>query len=129
MATTVRGKADSRVVASLVKLEHTATSRAPRYPTDLYHELENLVDLRYQRWQVSSAAAPPELAIALWIVAAALFGVLALALPERLDVHMALTVLIATALGSAFWVMATLAYPYCGSYAIGSQIITSVPGL
>jgi hypothetical protein len=61
----------------------------------------------------------------LCIVAIALFGVLAIALPERLDTHIALTVLTATALGSVFWVMVALSYPYCGSYFIGPDEILS----
>jgi hypothetical protein len=61
----------------------------------------------------------------LCIVAIALFGVLAIALPDRLDSHLALTVLTATAVGSVFWVMVALSYPYCGSYFIGPNAILS----
>lgn len=121
------GKPDQRVVAALIALEHSATPRQPAYASDLNHQLETLEDLRYQRWQISNAAAPPELSITICIVALALFGVLAIASPERLDAHVALTVLVATALGASFWVMAILAYPYCGSYSIGpGQIVSAL---
>jgi hypothetical protein len=121
------GKRDPRVVAALISLQRAATPRTPEYASDLYHQLETIEDARHQRWQISSAATPVELTIAMCIVGIAVFAVLAIALPERLDTHVALTVLVATAFGSAFWVMVTLAYPYCGSYSIGpGQIVSSV---
>lgn len=119
------GKPNERVVASLTALQQTARPRAPEYSSDLNHQLETLAGARYQRWQSSSASTPVELKIALCIVAIALFGVLAIALPERLDTHVALTVLIATAVGAVFWVMVALSYPYCGSYFIGPEEIVS----
>jgi hypothetical protein len=86
-------------------------------------------DLRYQRWQKSTASAPIELRIALCIVAVTLLGVLAIALPERADTHAALTVLVATAFGVVFWVIGALAYPYCGSYQVGpDQIVAALRG-
>ena len=121
------GQPDRRVDALLIALERTAKSRAPEYATDLYHQLGNLEDERYERWQISNASTPVELKIGLCIVARALFGVLAIAFPERLDTHVALSVLTATALGSVFWVMLALSYPYCGSYFIGpDQILSSM---
>lgn len=121
------GQPDSHVVASLIALERAARARAPEYSSDLYRQLGTLEDARYQRWETSTASTPNELRIALCIVALAVFGVLAIALPDRLDTHVALTVLIATALGSVFWVMVALSYPYCGSYFIGpDQILSSI---
>jgi hypothetical protein len=120
------GKKDPRVVASLIALQGMAKPRAPEYASDLHHQLGELEDARYQRWQISNASTPDELKIALCITAIALFGVLAIALPDRLDTHLALNVLTATALGSVFWVMVVLSYPYCGSYFIGpDQIVTA----
>jgi|HubBroStandDraft_4_1064222.scaffolds.fasta_scaffold14041_3 hypothetical protein len=121
------GQPDRRVAASLAGLQRMAQPRAPEYASDLYRQLGKLEDLRYQRWQSSSASTPNELKIALCILAIGIFGVLAIALPERLDTHLALTVLTATAIGAVFWVMIALAYPYCGSYNIGpDQIIHSL---
>lgn len=119
------GNPDHRVVASLVALQQAALPRAPEYASDLNHQLETLADARYERWQSSSASTPVELKIALCIVAIAVLGVLAVALPERLDTHVALTVLIATSLGAVFWVLVALSYPYCGSYFIGPDEIVS----
>jgi hypothetical protein len=111
----------------LTGLQRMAKPRAQEYASDLYNQLGTLEDLRYQRWQSSSASAPNELKITLCILGIGLFGVLAIALPERLDTHLALTVLTATAIGAVFWVMIALAYPYCGSYNIGpDQIIYSL---
>jgi hypothetical protein len=118
------GKPDPRVAAALTTFQGLARPRAPEYSNDLYRQLGTLEDLRDERWQSSTASTPNELKIALCIVAIAVFGVLAIALPERLDTHVALTVLTATALGSVFWVMVALAYPYCGSYNIGPDQIT-----
>lgn len=121
------GKPDQRVAASLIALQRLAKSRAPEYSSDLHHQISALEDARYRRWQISSASTPTELKIALCIVAIALFFVLAIALPERLDTHLALNVITATALGSVFWVMVALSYPYCGSYFIGpDEIISSL---
>jgi hypothetical protein len=119
------GEKDPRVLSSLIALQRTAKPRAPEYSSDLHHQLGILEDARYQRWQVSSASTPAELKIALCIVAIALFLVLAIALPDRLDTHLALNVITATALGSVFWVMVALSYPYCGSYVIGPDQILS----
>jgi hypothetical protein len=121
------GKPDQRVVDSLITLQRTAKPRAPEYGNDLFLQLGTLEDTRNLRWESSSASTPVELKIALCIVAIVLFGVLAIALPDRLDTHVALTVLIATALGSVFWVMVALSYPYCGSYSISpDQIVSSL---
>ncbi|MBV8281817.1 MAG: hypothetical protein JO347_07110 [Candidatus Eremiobacteraeota bacterium] len=49
----------------------------------------------------------------------------ALAEPERRDTHIALTVLVAVAIGAVFWVMVELAYPFYGSVSIGPGQITS----
>jgi hypothetical protein len=122
------GEKDPRVVSSLIALQHMAQPRALEYSSDLHHQLGILEDARYQRWQISNASTPTELKIALCIVAIALFGVLAIALPDRLDTHLALNVLTATALGSVFWVMVALSYPYCGSYFIGPDQIISALG-
>jgi hypothetical protein len=120
-----RGKPDDRVVASLIALQHSARPRAPEYASDLNHQLETLSDARYERWHSTSASTPTELTIALGIVAIAVLGVLAIALPDRLDTHVALTILMATSLGTVFWVMVALSYPYCGSYFIGPDQIVS----
>lgn len=120
------GKPDPRVAASLALLVRSAKPRAPEFASDLNRQLAALEDARYQRWQISSTSTPTELKIALFILAVAVFFVLAIALPERLDTHLALTVITATAIGAVFWVMIALSYPYCGSYFIGPGQILSV---
>jgi hypothetical protein len=118
---------DPRVIASLIALQRVAKARAPEYSIDLHRQLSTLEDARYHRWKISATSTPTELKIALCIVAIALLAVLAIALPDRLDTHLALNVLTATALGSVFWVMVALSYPYCGSYSIGpDQIISAL---
>lgn len=119
------GTPDQRVLSLLIELQQTAKPFSPEYARDLNQELGTLAEARYERWQTASASMATELKVALCIVAVTLFGVLAIALPERLDTHVALTVLVATALGSVFWVMAVLSYPYCGSYFIGPDDIIS----
>jgi hypothetical protein len=121
------GTPDPRVVSSLSTMERKVKARSPEYANDLNRQLGTLEETRYQRWQSSNSSTPVELKIALCIIALTLFGVLAIALPDRLDTHLALTVLIATALGSVFWVMVALSYPYCGDYFIGpDQIVSSI---
>ena len=121
------GVQDLRVVASLTTLQRDAQPRSPEYATDLFRELGALEDGSFQRWAISSVSAPPELKLALCILAVALFCVLAIAMPDRLDTHVALTLLVGTAFGGVFWVMVVLAYPYCGSYSIGpGQLLSSI---
>ncbi|HEX3670999.1 MAG TPA: hypothetical protein VHT92_04760 [Candidatus Cybelea sp.] len=120
------GRPDPSVDVSLVLLERLAKPRVPEYSGDLYRQLGVVEDLRYRRWSKAGGSAPFELRIALCVVALSLFGVLGIALPERGDTHAALTVLIATAFGVVFWVITTLAYPYCGStYKVGPEQITA----
>jgi hypothetical protein len=121
------GRPEDRVIALLIALQRAAKPRATEYASDLYHQLGTLEDARNERWQNSSASTPAELKIALCIVAIVILGVLAIALPDRLDTHVALTILTATAIGSSFWVMVALSYPYCGSYSIGpDQIVSAI---
>jgi hypothetical protein len=119
------GTADPSLNAFLVKFQREAQPRAPEYASDLFRELGALEDGRYQRWAVSGISAPPELRLVICILAVALFGVLGIAMPDRLDTHMALTALVGTAFGAVLWVMVILAYPYCGSYSIGPGMLES----
>lgn len=119
------GSQDPRAVALLTKFQRVAQPRTPEYAADLFRELGALEDGHYQRWAISGASAPAELRLVLCMLAFALFGVLAIALPDRLDTHLALTVLVGTAFGTVFWVMVILSYPYCGSFAIGPDQILS----
>jgi len=119
------GTPNPQVVAALSALERDAKARSPEYANDLNRQLGTLEEARYQRWQDSKSLTPIELKVALCIIAVTLFGVLAIALPDRSDTHLALTVLVATALGSVYWVMTALSYPYCGDYSIGPDEIVS----
>ena len=119
------GTQDPGVVALLTNFQRVAQPRTPEYASDLFRELGALEDGRYQRWAVSGATTPPELKLVLCILALALFGVLAIAMPDRLDTHLALTAMVGTAYGAVFWGMVILSYPYCGSYSIGPDQILS----
>lgn len=121
------GVPDNRVAQMLRTLQDDARPRGPQYESDLYRQLATLEDMRDERWHSAYAAAPIELRTALWIIALTLFGVLALAQPERRDTHLMLSGLIGVAIGAVFWVMVALAYPYCGSVSIGpSEIATAL---
>lgn len=119
------GVPDPRVATMLTQLQRVARPRAPAYESDLYKQLATMEDSRAERWHGAYASAPMELRLALVIIALTLFGVLAIALPERVDTHVALTLLVGTAIGAVFWVMVELAYPYCGSVSIGPEQVTS----
>lgn len=119
------GTPDPRVAAMLTNLERVARPRSAAYETNLYQQLTTMEDGRTERWHGAYATAPIELKVAMCIIALALFGVLAIAMPERRDTHVALTVLVAFAIGSVFWVMIELAYPYCGSVSIGPDQISA----
>jgi hypothetical protein len=119
------GTPDPHVAALMLNLQRVAEPRAPAYANNLLQQLATMEEMRSERWHGAYATAPVELKLAMCIIALSLFGVLAIALPERLDTHVALTVLVAFAIGSVFWVMIELAYPYCGSISIGPEQITS----
>ncbi|HVR46742.1 MAG TPA: hypothetical protein VMT95_08955 [Candidatus Binatia bacterium] len=117
------GTPEPRVTALLKKLERVAKPRAPEYANNLFQQLTTMEEMRAERWHGAYATAPPELKITLSIMALTLFGVLAIAMPERRDTHVALTLLVAFAIGAVFWVMIELAYPYCGSVSISPEQI------
>ncbi|HEY6327376.1 MAG TPA: hypothetical protein VIW73_12800 [Candidatus Cybelea sp.] len=117
------GTPDPRVTALLQNLERVAKPRAPEYANNLFQQLTTMEEMRTERWHGAYATAPLELKIGLCIMTLTLFGVLAIAMPERRDTHVALTLLVGFAIGAVFWVMIELAYPYCGSVSIGPEQI------
>lgn len=119
------GTPDPKVNAMLTRLQDNAQPRTPEYAADLFRELGALEDGRYQRWAISGVSTPPELKLVLCILTLNLFGVLGVAMPDRLDTHLFLTAFVGTAFGAVFWVMIVISYPYCGSYSIGPDQILS----
>ncbi len=122
------GSENPSVESDLMTLERLAKPRKPEYANDLYLQLGTLENMRDRRWRAASHAVPDEVLAALGVLALTLFVVLAIAFPERLDTHLALTLAIGTAIGTLFWVAVLLEYPFCGSGTIGPQQILTVTG-
>lgn len=113
------GVVDPHVDVTLVALQRAAKPRAPAYADDLYRQLGSMEDLRNRRWQTSTSSIPNEIWIALTVLSCSVLVVLGLAMPDRHETHSVLTIAIATALGTLFWVATVLEYPFCGRTGIG----------
>jgi len=120
------GKPNPRVDIALLTLQRLAKPRLPGYADDLYRQLGTMEDLRNRRWQTSSSSIPDEIWAALIVLSCALVTVLALALPNRPEVHFVLMIAVATALGTLFWVATVLEYPFCGRTGIGPSEILDI---
>ena len=120
------GKEDARTSAALLTLERLAKPRSEGYAIDLYVQLGTLEDMRNRRWQTSTQSVPDELWLALIVLSVALVIVLAIALPDRWETHLVLTITVATAIGAVFWVATILEYPFCGTRAIGPGEIVAI---
>jgi hypothetical protein len=117
---------DPNIERSLLSLQRTAKPRLPAYADDLYRQLSAMEDLRNRRWQAASASIPGEIWISLVVLSCALLCVLAIARPDRFDVHVALMIAVATALGTLSWVATVLEYPFCGNTGIGPREILDI---
>lgn len=123
------GKADPQIDATLISLQQSAKPRSPSYADDLYRQLGTMEDLRNRRWQTSTSSIPDEIWVALLVLSASVLVVLSLALTDRPEVHVVLTIAVATALGTLFWVAAVLEYPFCGRTGIGpAELLDIVRG-
>jgi hypothetical protein len=112
------GHQDPAVDEQLAALERAAKPTAAAYADDLFRQLSTLEDLRNQRWLSSNRSIPQEVVVALVVLSLALLAVLALALPDLPAMHVALTLCVATAIGTLFWLVAVLEFPFCGATAI-----------
>jgi hypothetical protein len=120
------GAPQTSVDAMLRTLQQTSKSRRPSYADNLYTELAAMEDLRADRWQTAERSVPNEVWVGLMVASLALLVVLAMALPERADMHVALMLAIATSIGTLFWVTTVLEYPFCGSTAIVPTAILDI---
>lgn len=120
------GDLDPALDASLASLQRVAKAKSPVYDDDIFRQLGVLEDSRNRRWQRSASAVPDELWIGLIVLSLAVLCVLAAAVPERIETHLFLTIVIATALGTLFWVATVLEYPFCGRTSIQPDEILSI---
>jgi hypothetical protein len=120
------GKPDAAIDDALSRLQRLAKPRAPAYADDLYRQLGTIEDSRNRRWQRASSSVPDEVWVGLVVVSLAVIAVLALAVPERTESHVALMVVVAIALGALFWVITVLEYPFCGRTGIGPGEIAAL---
>ncbi|HTX59296.1 MAG TPA: hypothetical protein VMH02_06410 [Verrucomicrobiae bacterium] len=120
------GKPTQAVDDTLYALERSARPRAGRYGDNLFVQLGALESTRSRRWQLATASVPDEIWVALIVLACALLTVLAIAMPDRVSVHVVLMLAVGTALGALFWVTSLLEYPFCGSGAISPSEIVNV---
>ncbi len=109
---------------SLSDLEHAAVPRTPAFGNDLYAQLAQLEQLRFTHLRAADERLPRDLWIALGALSLALLVVLSLALPESRAYHVALMLVMGTALGVLFWVASLLDYPFCGATSVQPTALT-----
>ena len=112
------GRPSPGAEASLIRLERFAQPRKTAYADDLYRQLAAMEDMRSRRWQFAASSIPDEIWVALVVLSCSLLMVLAMAMPDRGEIHLLLMIAVATALGTLFWVASLLEYPFCGSTGI-----------
>lgn len=93
--------------------------RSPTYADDLYRQLGSIEDLRNRRWQTSTSSIPDEIWVALLVLSAGGARRAKSGADGSCETHSVLMCIVATALGTLFWVAAVLEYPFCGRTGIG----------
>ena len=106
------------VDGALANVERSAVPRTPAYGADLYAQLAQLEQLRFTHLRYADERLPRDLWVALGALSLALLAVLALALPESRAYHVALMLVMGTALAVLFWVASLLDYPFCGASSV-----------
>jgi len=104
--------------AALRRLERTARPADAAVRGDLYVQLAALENLRYDRLQAAKASIPREIWIGLVVLSALMLTVTFFGHHENLTFHLGLTLALATALATLFWLTVQIDYPFCGGTVI-----------
>jgi uncharacterized membrane protein len=115
------GASSERSNRSLIALERNVKPATRALADDYTRQLEALEQARSARLQAATSSIPREVRIALVVLSIGVIVVLALANPENSALHLALMLAVGTSLGTMFWVMTLLDYPFCGATAISPK--------
>ncbi|MDQ2993122.1 MAG: DUF4239 domain-containing protein [Candidatus Eremiobacteraeota bacterium] len=109
--------------AALQALEVAPKPTSDGVRNDMYSQLAVLENLRYDRLQAAKASIPTEIYVALVVLAALMLIVTFFGHHENLWFHLGLTLALATALATLFWLTLQFDYPFCGGAVMGPGAI------
>jgi hypothetical protein len=117
------GEGSPKTAALLWRLENQAKPAEQGVRMDFYLQLAALENLRYVRLQAGGPSIPPEIWVALTLLSMLLLAITFFAHLEHLGFHLGLTLVLASALATLFWLTIQLDYPFCGGTVVTSGAI------
>lgn len=117
------GGGSPKTTGLLARLETQAKPVDPGVRGDFYTQLAALENLRAARLQAGSPSIPLEIWFALIVLSALLLGITFFGYHEQLGFQMGMTLVLATALATLFWLTVQLDFPFCGGTTVGPGAI------
>jgi len=113
------GGGSAKTTALLARLENQAKPIDAGVRGDLFVQLAALENLRNARIQAGSPSIPFEIWFTLIVLSALLLGITFFGYHEHLGFQIGMTLVLATALGTLFWLTIQLDFPFCGGTIVG----------
>jgi len=117
------GSGSAKTTALLARLENQAKPADPAVRADLYVQLAALANLRDARLQAGGPGIPIEIWFTLILLSALLLGITFFGYHEHLGFQVGMTLVLATALATLFWLTVQLDFPFCGGTTVGPGAI------
>jgi len=117
------GDGSAKTTAALRRLEREAKPLDAGRRADLDAQMAALENLRAARVQAGGPSIPPEIWFALVVLSMLLLGITFFGHHENLGFQMGLTLVLATALATLFWLTVQLDFPFCGGTTVGPGAI------
>lgn len=115
----------AKTAALLARLETRAKPADSGVRGDFYAQLAALENLRAARLQAGSPNIPLEIWFALIVLSALLLGITFFGYHEQLGFQLGMTLVLATALATLFWLTVQLDFPFCGGTTVGPGAIVA----
>ncbi len=119
------GDGSSKTAVALTTLEDAAKPVSDGARSDFYTQLGNIENLRDMRLQAARPSIPPEIWLSLLVLSGLLLAVTFFGHLEHLGFHIGLTLLLAGALATLFWLTIQLDFPFCGGTVVGPDAIVA----
>jgi hypothetical protein len=117
------GGGSAKTTALLARLETQAKPVDPAVRGDFYVQMAALENLRAARLQAGAPSIPPEIWFSLIVLSALLLGVTFFGYHEHVGFQLGMTLILATALATLFWLTIQLDFPFCGGTTVGPGAI------
>ncbi len=117
------GAGSEKTTAILARLETQAKPADPTVRGDFYVQLAALENLRGDRLQAGGPTIPLEIWFALILLSMLLLAITFFGYHEHLGFQLGLTLVLATALATLFWLTVQLDFPFCGGTTVGPGAI------